>query len=57
MGYRLLSETCLRASDEVIVGLEGVYKLLDDLIIVNRVWTVYIGTVTGCTQMYVSMYA
>ena len=33
MGNRLLSDTWLRASDEVIEGLEGVYKLVDDLII------------------------
>ena len=33
MGNRLSSDTWLRASDEVIEGLEGVYKLVDDLII------------------------
>ena len=33
MGNRLSSKTWLRASDEVIKGLEGVYKLVDDLII------------------------
>ena len=33
MGKRLSSETWLRASNEVIEGLEGVYKLVDDLII------------------------
>ena len=33
MGNRLTSDTWLRASDEVIEGLEGVYKLVDDLII------------------------
>ena len=33
MGNRLSSDTWLRASDGVIEGLEGVYKLVDDLII------------------------
>ena len=31
MGNRLSSDTWLRESDDVIEGLEGVYKLVDDL--------------------------
>ena len=33
MGNRLSSSTWLRASDEVIKGLDGVFKLVDDLLI------------------------
>ena len=36
MGNRLSSDMWLRASDEVIEGLKGVYKLVDDLIIRAR---------------------
>ena len=33
MGNRLSSDTWLRASDEVIEGLPGVFKLVDDMLI------------------------
>ena len=33
MGNRLSSDTWLRASDEVTKNLDGIFKLLDDLII------------------------
>ena len=36
MGNRLSSDTWLRASDEVIEGLDGVFKLVDDLLIGGR---------------------
>ena len=36
MGNRLSSDTWLRARDEVIENLDGVFKLVDDLIIVER---------------------
>ena len=39
MGNRLLSDTWLRASDEVIEGLHGVFKLVDDMLIGGRDYT------------------
>ena len=33
MGNMLCSESWLRASGEVIIGLEGMYKLMDDLLL------------------------
>ena len=36
MGNRLSSHSWLRASDKVIRGLDGVYKLVDDLLIGSR---------------------
>ena len=36
MGNRLSSDTRLKASDEVIEGLDGVFKLVDDLLIGGR---------------------
>ena len=37
MGNRLSSNTWLRASDEVIKGLTGVFKLVDDMLIGGQV--------------------
>ena len=39
MGNCLSSNKWLRASDEVIEGLEGVYNLVDDLIIGGKDYT------------------
>ena len=39
MGNRLSSDTWLQASDEVIEGLDGVFKLVDDILIGGRGYT------------------
>ena len=50
MGNRLSSNTCLQANDEVIEGLHGVFKLVDDMLIGGRTTPSWRSGSTRCSR-------